>query len=64
MTNYLTKWSDGHELVVRAADLRMAERFAQSFYGHHNARLVGIHERPDLEATCDAELLGRKAGRR
>ena len=60
MKNWLTKWSDGKEIVLQAADLRMAVRFAESFYGHHTARLVGVHERPDLQPTSDAELLGRK----
>ena len=60
MKNWLTTWSDGKEIVIKAADLRMAVRFAESFYGHHIARLVGVHERPDLPATGDAELLGRK----
>jgi hypothetical protein len=58
--NYLTKWNDGKELVVQAVDLRMAEKFAQSFYGHRGARLISINERPDLPVACDAELLGRK----
>ncbi len=60
MNRWLTKWSDGKELVIEAVDLRMAEKFAQSFYGHRGARLIGVHERNDLQPACDAELLGRR----
>lgn len=63
MTNWLVKYSDGLERVISATDLRMAERFAQSFYGHTGRRLVVIAERPDLEASADDELLGKKARR-
>lgn len=63
MTNWLVKYNDGLERVVAATDIRMAERFAQSFYGHTGRRLIVIAERPDLPASADDELLGKKAHR-
>ena len=60
---WLVKFDDGREIVVQAATIRLADRFAEAFYGADGRRIVGIHERPDLAPTCDAELLGRKAGR-
>ena len=60
MKTYLTTWTDGKEIILSATDLRMAARFADSFYGHSGAALVGVHERPDLKPTADAELLGRR----
>ena len=57
---WLTTWSDGREMVIEASDIRMAQRFAESFYGGRGHRLIGLHQRDDLPRTADAELLGRR----
>ena len=62
---YLIKYSS-HEALLEATNLREAGRLAEE-RRHQGEKIVGIHERPDLEGTAwriivnSPELLHRKA---
>lgn len=57
---WLTTWSDGHELWVRAETPSEATHAAMALASKHNRALIGVHERTSAPGLEWHEACGHK----